>query len=332
MKRRDLIRLLGGAVAAWPLAARAQQAVRQQAPMPVIGYLDATSPGTFEDLLRAFRQGLKESGYVEGENVIIRYRFAEGHSDRLPDLAADLARQGVSLIASRGAVATFAAKGASTTIPIVFSVAEDPVNLGLVASIARPGGNLTGVNFLAAELAAKRLEFLRQLVPGATRVAVIVNPENTTTTASTLRDVEPAARAIGMQIQVFNASTSGEISTAFASLARDRSDAVFVSLDPFFTGRRVQLTQLTTFYRIPAIFGARELTEAGGLISYGASLTFAFHETGVYGGRILKGAKPAELPVVQSSKFELVINAETARMLGLAVPPALIAVADEVIE
>jgi putative tryptophan/tyrosine transport system substrate-binding protein len=324
--RRMFIAGFGAAGVIGPRAARAQQA-----PLPVIGYLDPRAPGSSEDLLRAIRQGLKETGYVEGENVTIVYHFAEGQFDRLPDLAADLARRRVAVIASAGLLAAFAAKGASTTIPIVFDVAEDPVSLGLVASLARPGGNLTGVNFLSAELAAKRLEFLRQIVPGASRIAVIVNPENKGTTASTLK-VEPAARTMGMQTRVFNASTIGEIDTALATAARERVDALFVGPDSFLGSRRAQMARLTAFYRFPATFGSREFTEAGGLMSYGASLTAAYHEMGVYVGRILKGAKPAELPVVQSSKFELVINAGTARMLGLALPPSLIALADEVIE
>ena len=326
MRRRKFISLLGGA-AAWPLAARAQQPA-----MPVIGFLDPRSPVTTEYLLRAFRQGLKETGYVDGENVAIEYRFAEGQFDRLPELAAELVRRRVAVISASGIASTFAAKAATTTIPIVFGVAEDPVRLGLVASLARPGGNLTGINFLTAELVAKRLELLRELVPTATRVAVLVNPANATSTETTLRDVETAARAMGLQIQVLNASTSQEINVAFATFARERPDALFVGLDPFLTSRRVQLATLATRHVVPMTSGTREIVEAGGLMSYGANIADAFRQMGVNVGRILKGAKPADLPVVQATKFELVINAETARMLDLAVPPSLLALADEVIE
>jgi putative ABC transport system substrate-binding protein len=324
-KRRDFITLLGGA-AAWPIKARAQQ------PMPVIGFLNSTSPDAFADRLRAFRQGLKESGYVEGENVAIEYRWAEGQNDRLPLLAADLVRRQSTVIAATNQASALAAKTATATIPIVFLVAEDPVGRGLVASLARPGGNLTGINFLTGELVAKRLELLRELVPAASRVAVLVNPANVTSTETTLRNVEPAARAMGLQIQVLNASTSREINAAFATFVRERPDAVFVSLDPFLISRRVQLAQLATLHKVPTTYAVREFAEAGGLMSYGASLTDAFRQVGAYAGRILKGAKPTDLPVVQATKFELVINAETARMLGLTVPDKLLATADEVIE
>jgi putative tryptophan/tyrosine transport system substrate-binding protein len=327
MKRREFITLIGGAAASWPLAARAQQPG-----MPVIGLLDPRSPGTMEDILRTFRQGLKDTGYVEGENVTIVYRFAEGQFDRLPELAAELVRRGVSVIAASGIAAAFAAKAATATMPIVFIVAEDPVGRGLVANLARPGGNLTGINFLTNELVAKRLELLRELVPAATRLAVLSNPGNAISTETMLRDLEPAARAMGLQIQVLNASTGPEINAAFATFVRERPDALFVNLDPFFTSRRVQLATLATRHAVPMTSGNRQITEAGGLMSYGASVTDAYRQAGVYTGRILKGAKPADMPVVQASKFELVINAETARMLGLTVPDKLLALADQVIE
>ena len=294
--------------------------------MPVIGFLDRRSPDAMADRLRAFRQGLKDTGYVEGENVAIEYRWAENQLDRLPVLAAELVRRPVAVIvASGGPLSALAAKAATTTIPIVFLAAEDPVRLGLVASLARPGGNLTGINFFSAELAAKRLELLRELVPAATRVAVLVNPANATNAESTLRDVEPAARAMGLQIQVFNASTSREIDAAFATFVRERPDALFVGGDAFFDSRRVQLVQLATHHQIPATYSGREYAEVGGLMSYGSDITDAYRQVGVYTGRILKGTKPADLPVVQSTKFEFVINAQTARMLGLTVPSTLLA-------
>jgi putative tryptophan/tyrosine transport system substrate-binding protein len=327
MERREFITLLGGTVASWPLAARAQQPS-----MPVIGFLHPTSLDAYADRLRPFREGLKDAGFIEGENVAIEYRWAENQTDRLPALAAELARRQVAVIAAPGPPAALAAKAATTTIPIVFLGNEDPVRLGLVASLARPGGNLTGINIFSAELAAKRLDLLRELVPGAARVGVLVNPVNATTTESTLRDVEPAARAIGLQIQVLNARTSREIDAAFATFVRERPDAVFVGADSFFVSRRVQLTNLAVRHAVPAIYSARDFAEVGGLMSYGASLTDASRQMGVYTGRILKGAKPADLPVVQSSKFELVINHQTARMLGVEIPPMLLARADEVIE
>jgi putative ABC transport system substrate-binding protein len=326
VRRREFITLLGGA-AAWPLAARAQQPG-----MPVIGFLDTRSPDGMTDRLRAFREGLKDSGYVERENVAIEYRWAENQLDRLPELAAELVRRNVAVIVATSSYSTFAAKAATTTTPIVFLVGEDPVRLGLVASLARPGGNLTGINVFTSELTAKRLELLREMVPGAARIAVLVNPANATTTETVLRDVAAAARVMGLQIQVLNASTSREIDAAFATFVRERPDAVVVGLDVFFIGRRVQLTQLATFYRIPATYPLRENAEVGGLMSYGTNIADAFRQIGVYAGRVLKGAKPADLPVVQSTKFELVINASTARMLGLTVPSTLLARADEVIE
>jgi putative ABC transport system substrate-binding protein len=315
MKRREFITLLGGAAAAWPLAARAQQPA-----MPVVGFLDSRSPDGLTDRVRQFRQGVKEAGYVEGENVAIEYRWAEGQFDRLPVLAAELVRRQVAVIvASGGPAVAFVAKAATTTIPSVFIVAEDPVRLGLVASLARPGGNLTGINFYSQELAAKRLELLRELVPGAVRVAVLVNPNNARNTEITLKDVETAARAMGLQIQVYNASTNREIDAAFASLARERPDALQLSL---------QAMRLA----MPAAYSGREYAEVGGLMSYGSDVRDAYRQIGVYTGRILKGTKPADLPVIQASKLELVINLQTARMLGLEVPPTLLARADEVIE
>jgi ABC-type uncharacterized transport system substrate-binding protein len=326
--RRESIGLLGGAAAALPFAAHAQQAA-----MPVIGVLNPTLPDTNADVLRAFRQGLKDTGYVEGENVAIVYRWAENQIDRLPELAAELARRQVAVIATTGsASAAFAAKAATTTIPIVFTVAEDPVRLGLVASLARPGGNVTGINIFSAELTAKRLELLLKLVPAATRVAVLVNPANAVNTEPTLRDLQSAARAMGLQIQVLEASTSREINAAFATFARERPDALFVGPDIFFLSRRLQLAHLATRHAIPATYSARPYAEAGGLMSYGTNITDAWRQLGVYTGRILKGAKPADLPVEQLSKFELVINVETARMLGITVPPTLLSTADEVIE
>ena len=302
--------------------------------MPVIGFLGATSPDAANaDYLRVFRQALKESGYVEGENVAIEYRWADNQFDLLPALAAELVRRKVAVIATiEGPPVVLAAKAATTTIPIVFTVSDDPVRLGLVASLARPGGNLTGINFVSAELVAKRLELLRELVPAATRVAVLLNPANTANTETTLRDVEPAARAIGLQIQVLNANTSHEIDAAFATIVRERPDALFSGSSPYFTSRRIQLVQLAARHAIPATYPGRQYVEVGGLMSYGANVASAWRQLGVYAGRILKGEKPADLPVVQASKFELVINHQTARMLGLTVPPTLLATADEVIE
>jgi putative ABC transport system substrate-binding protein len=325
--RRAIITLLGGA-AAWPLAARAQQPA-----MPVIGLLDQRSPDELADRLRGFRQGLRDSGFIEGQNVAIDYRRAENKIDRLPELAGDLVRRQVAVIAATSGVGpTLAAKAATTTIPVVFIVSDDPVRLGLVASLARPGGNLTGINFFSVELTAKRLELLHELVPTATRVAVLINSTNTEYTETTMREVGTAARAIGLQIQVLKASTIGEINAAFATFARERPDALFVGQDPFFNSRRTQLVHMATRHAVPASYSARDFAEAGGLMSYGANIADAWRQAGSYAGRIVKGAMPADLPVVQSNKFEFVINAQTATMLGLTVPPSLLATADEVIE
>jgi putative tryptophan/tyrosine transport system substrate-binding protein len=328
IRRRQFITLLGGAAVAWPLAAEAQQAA-----MPVVGFLDPRSPDMLADILRAFRQGLKDTGYVEGDNVTTEYRWAENQIDRLPALAADLVRRRVAVIVTTGgALPASAAKAATTTIPIVFLAAEDPVRLGLVASLARPGGNLTGINIFHVELAAKRLELLRELVPAITRVAVLVNPADATNTESTLRDVAGAARTMGLQIQVLNASSSREIDAAFATFASARPDALFVGADAFFNSRRMQLAILAARHAVPTTLPNRDLAEAGGLMSYGSNIRDAFRQVGVYAGRILRGAKPADMPVMQASKFELVINAPAARMLGLTVPDKLLAAADEVIE
>ena len=328
MRRREFITLLGGATVTSPLTARAQQPA-----MPVIGFLDSRAADAMTSRLGAFRQGLKELGFAEGENVSVVYRWAENRFDRLPELAAELARRQATVIVTTGGPAVaFATKAATTTIPVVFGVADDPVRLGLVASLARPGGNLTGINFLVGELAAKRLELLRALVPAATRVAVLVNPADATNTESTLRDVEPAARAMGLQIQVLNASTSHEIDAAFATLVRERPDALFVGNDAFFNARRVQLALLAGRHGVPAIYSDREYAEAGGLMTYGPNLADRDRQVGVYTGRILKGEKPMDLPIMRSSKFEFIINLQTAKLLGIDVPPFLLATADEVIE
>jgi len=325
MRRRKFIALLGGA-AAWPLAARAQSAA-----MPVVGFVSNSAPDAGR--VAAFRKGLGEAGTVEGQNVTVEYHWLSGQFDRLPSLMADLVRRRVAAIATPASnIAALAAKAATTTIPIVFGVGEDPVKLGLVASLARPGANATGINFFAQETTAKRLGLLHDLVPKALRIVVLVNPANAPTAEATLRDIPEAARAIGLQIQFLNASTGREIEAAFATLVRDQADALFVGSDGFFVGRRVQLATLATYYRIPAAHPARESVEVGGLMSYSADAADSFRQVGVYTGQILKGAKPAELPVLQSTKFEFVINAQTARLLGIEVPNALQLLADEVIE
>jgi putative ABC transport system substrate-binding protein len=327
LRRREFITLLGGAAVAWPIAASAQQSAT-----PVVAVLTGTSPGGFADLLQGFRQGLKETGYIEGENLMIETRFANNQRDPLPELATQLIRRKVAVIAAGGIAAALAAKAATTAIPIVFAVGDDPVKLGLVESLARPGGNLTGVNFFSVELAAKRLDLLHQLAPAATRIGVLVNPANTLNAESTLRDVDAAARPMGLQIHALNASTAKEINATFASLERERIDALYVSTGAPFISQRVQLALLAARSGLPAIYGSRSFVEAGGLMSYGASVVDAYRQAGVHVGRILKGEKPANLPVVQSTKFELVTNVQTATMLGLTVPPSLLVAADEVIE
>ena len=327
LERRKFIALLGGTVVAWPLAARAQQSA-----MPVLGFLGPTSLDVFADRIRGFQRGLKEMGYAEGENLTISYRWAEGQFDRLPTLAGELVRRQVAVIAAGATAAAFAAKAATTTIPILFIIPEDPVGLGLVASLARPGGNMTGVNLLSAEVVEKRLELVRELVPAARRLTVLINPADAKTSETTLRDVNEAARKIGLQVQVARARTIGEIDAAFTAFAREPPDVLFVGTDPFFTSRRVQLANWASRQAIPMTSGTREITDVGGLMSYGANIPDAWRQIGVYAGRILKGAKPADLPVVQATKLELVINVQTARILGLALPASLLATADEVIE
>jgi putative ABC transport system substrate-binding protein len=326
MTRREFITLLGGA-ATWPLAARAQQPA-----IPVVAFLPVGSPDAGASRAAVFRKGLGETGYVEGQNVTVEYHWLEDRYDRLPALVADLVRRRVAVIATPSNVAAQAAKAATTTIPIVFGVGEDPVRLGLVASLARPGGNATGINFFSQEVVAKRLQLLHDLVPKAVRVAVLVNPAGDATAETTLRDAQEAASAIGLQIQGFNASTIGEIDAAFATLARERLDALFVAPDGFFASRRGQFATLAAVYKIPASYLIRDFVAAGGLISYGTDIADMYRQVGVYAGRILKGEKPADLPVLQSTKFELVINLQTARALGINVPPGLLAIADEVIE
>jgi putative ABC transport system substrate-binding protein len=328
MRRRDFITLLGGSAAAWPLEARAQQRT-----MPTVGFLAAGGSTRREDWLRAFRQGLKEGGgYVEGENVAVEYRYDDSEPERLPALAADLIRRRVNVIAVLSAPASLAVAKATASIPTVFMVPEDPVRLGLVASLARPGGNRTGINFFTAELASKRLELLRTLVPSAKRVAILLNPAEPTIAAANLRDAAPAASAMELELHVLNATTSTEIDAAFTIIASERLEALLISSGPFFTERRVQLAQLATKHSIPAIAGGLTYPEVGGLMSYGTSQTDTHRQAGLYVARILKGAKPADLPVVQSTKFELIINHQTARTLGLDVPPTLLAIADEVLE
>jgi putative tryptophan/tyrosine transport system substrate-binding protein len=323
MRRREFIAGLGSA-ATWPLVARAQQPA-----LPVIGFVMADAAA---DRVRAFRKGLGETGHVEGQNVTIEYHWLEGQLDRLPALMADLVRRRVAVIVAGGILPATAAKAATATIPIVFGVVDDPVKLGLVASLARPGGNATGVNFFTLEVLTKRLGLLHELVPKAARVAVLVNPAIVPVAELTLREVQQAARTIGLQIQVLNASTSSEIDAAFAALQRERPDALFVTLDAFFISRRVQIISLAARDRIPAVYPDRADVVAGGLMSYGTDLAEMVRQVGVYTGNILKGAKPADLPVQQSTKFQFVINLQTARTLGIEVPETLLATADELIQ
>jgi putative ABC transport system substrate-binding protein len=328
LKRRQFITLLGCAAAAWPLAAHTQQLV-----MPVVGVINPGTPSGMTRYAAAFRSALSEAGYVEGQNVTVEYHWLEGQYDRLPALIADLVRRRVALIATPGGTpSALAAKAATTTIPIVFGVAEDPVRLGLVANLARPGGNATGINFFLSEVLAKRLGLLHDLVPKAVRIAVLVNPANASSAESTLREIPEAAHALGLQIQVVNASTIPEIEAAFAFMVRDRADALFLAPDAFFTTRRVQLATLAARDRIPASGVNREMVEAGLLMSYGTNIADMWRQVGIYAGNILKGAKPTDLPVLQSSKFEFVINLQTGRALGIEVPNSIQLLADEVIE
>jgi ABC-type uncharacterized transport system substrate-binding protein len=327
MKRRDFITLIGGA-AAWPLAARAQQQ-----PIPVIGYLSAASPEPNAPLVASFRKGLSETRFVEGQNVTLEYRWAHNDLARLPELAADLIRRRVAVIVTPGSASgALAAKAATATIPIVFWTTTDPVQAGLVSSLSRPGGKVTGVASMGVEIGGKQLDLLHELLPKAERFAVLVNPTNIAFASSIIKEVQTAASALGRQIEILNASTNREIDIAFASLVQRRAEALMVAPSNLFEGRRVQLTTLATRHAVPAIYPSREFVEAGGLMSYSASFSDLYRQVGIYAGRILKGAKPADLPVEQSTKFEFVINLQTVRVFGLDVPPTLLARADEVIE
>jgi putative tryptophan/tyrosine transport system substrate-binding protein len=327
MQRRKFITLLGSVAASWPLAGRAQQPA-----LPVVGFIRDGSADANARYVAAFRKGLNEAGYVEGQNVTVEYHWLEGQYDRLPALLADLVRRQVAVIATPGNVPSIAAKAATATIPIVFGVGDDAIRLGLVTSLARPGGNATGINFFNGEVIAKRLRLLHDLVPKAVRVAVLLNPANAGAAKFTLREVQEAAPTIGLQIQFLNATTIGEINAAFTTIARDRPDALFVAGDAFFVYRAVQLVTLAARDRIPAAYGNREFVAAGGLMSYGTDLADAFRQVGVYTGKIIKGAKPADLPVQQSTKFDFVLNLQTARALGIEVSPGVLSIADEVIE
>jgi putative ABC transport system substrate-binding protein len=328
MRRRDFITLLGSGAATWPLSARAQQPT-----MPIVGFVSGRSADTSVREVAAFRKGFNETGYVEGQNATIEYHWLEGQYDRLPSLMADFVHRRVAVIATLGSnPAALAAKAATTTIPIVFSVGEDAVKMRLVTSLARPGGNATGINFFAAEVGAKRLALLHELVPKAVRIAVLVNPANTSTAEATLREIPETARTLGLETQVLNASTSGEIEAAFSTLVSGRADALFVAADAFFISRRVQFAALAARHGIPAAYPPRDEAAAGGLMSYGVDIPDVWRQVGLYTHQILKGAKPADLPVVQSTKFEFVINLQTARALGIEIPNSLQLLADEVIE
>jgi putative tryptophan/tyrosine transport system substrate-binding protein len=326
IRRREFITLLGGAAAAWPLAARAQQGA-----MPVVGFLHPASPVPFASFVAAFRDGLSEMGYVEGRNVAIEFRWAEGQNDQLPALAADLVRRQVDVIVAAGPAPAIAAKTAATKIPIVFSGGGDPVALGLVASLNRPGGNATGVNMFTSQLGPKRLGLLRELVPTAALIAVLLNPKGTSI-EDQLKDVHEAARTVDQQIQILHASGEWELDTAFATLPSLRAGALLVGSDPYFNNQRDQIIELAARYAIPAIYEWREFAMAGGLMSYGTSITDTYRQVGVYAGRVLKGEKPADIPVMQPTKFEFVINLKTAKTLGLSVPNSMQLLADELIE
>ena len=326
MRRRDFIKVVTGSAITWPLTARAQQPA-----MPVVGYLSALSHAAVERYNDAFVAGLMETGYVDGKNVKIEYSWAEGYYDRLPALAADLVRERVAIIFAGAAPSALAAKAATTTIPIVFIVGSDPVKLGVVTGLNRPGGNLTGVNLLIREIEAKRLGLLHQLVPTATKLAVLLNPK-TVNAETQLSEVRSAGRTLGPQIEVIDASDERDIDMAFASLAQKKFGGLVVSADPFFNNSRSQFIALAARYSMPTLYFVREFVNSGGLISYGTSITEAYHQVGVYIGKILSGAKPSDLPIVQPTTFELVVNLKTAKTLGLTVPPTILATADEVIE
>ena len=327
MKRREFITLVGGAMATWPVTARAQQA------LPVIGFVNPGSAVGSAARAAGFRQGLIEGGAIEGQNAAIEYHWLDGHNDRLSTVMADLVRRKVAVIATPGSVvASLAAKAATTTIPIVFGVPEDPVHLGLVDNLARPGGNATGVNSFSQEVIGKRLRLLHDLLPKAVRLAVLLNPGNASSTRATLKGIQEAAPALGLQLQLLNATNSAEIEATFATLSHERPDALFVAADAYFNSRGVQFATLAARERIPAAYSDREVVAAGGLMSYGADLPDMARQVGVYTGRIIKGAKPGELPVLQSTRFQIAINIQTARALGIEVPSGVISIADEVIE
>jgi putative ABC transport system substrate-binding protein len=326
MRRRDFITLLGGA-AAWPLAARAQQPA-----LPIVGFVSGSSREMGSERAAAFRRGLGESGFVEGQTATVEYHWLDGQYDQLPSLMSDLVRRRVAVIATVGNPPSLVAKTATATIPIVFGVGDDPVKLGLVASLARPGGNATGTNFFVNVMATKQLGLLREVMPRASRIGVLVNRSNASSVEAAMQDLPAAARTLGLQIEVLSASTGRELEAAFSDLAREKADAVLIAADAFLTSRRVQIATLAAHYTIPTILGAREFVEAGGFMSYATDILETYRSVGDYTGRVLKGTKPADLPVTQSSKFELVINLQTARLLGIDVPPQLLAIADDVIE